>query len=113
MTDCKECERLKADYRLLSESYHELRDQLEQAKADAQWGRVLWDWLREMLPDAGVCLEFDTEDLMRLAQKHGRAQRVTYDPKVHGELDAEPGSEIWWWGDEPKSTVGPTQQAGG
>ena len=70
------------------------------AASDAEWGRVLWDWLREMLPDAGCCLEFDTEDLMRLAEKHGRARRVKYDPHLHGEIcDAYPGNEIWWWGD--------------
>ena len=25
--------------------------------SDAEWGRVLWDWLREMLPDAACCLK--------------------------------------------------------
>jgi len=70
------------------------------AASDAEWGRVLWDWLREMLPDAGCILEFDTLDLMRLAEKHGRARRVKYDPHRHGEIcDAYPGNEIWWWGD--------------
>lgn len=68
--------------------------------SDVEWGRVLWDWLREMLPDAGFCMEFDTEDLMRLAEKHGRAKRVIFNPEIHGFIDAEPGDEIWWWGDD-------------
>jgi hypothetical protein len=69
--------------------------------SDAEWGRVLWDWLREMLPDAGCCVEFDTEDLMRLAEKHGRARKVKYDPAIHGDIsDVEPGDEIWAWGDD-------------
>ena len=69
--------------------------------SDAEWGHVLWDWLREMLPDAGCCLEFDTEELMKLAEKHGRASRVKYEPRIHGGIcDANPGDEIWWWGDD-------------
>jgi hypothetical protein len=69
--------------------------------SDAEWGRVLWDWLREMLPDAGCCLELDTDDLMRLAEKHGRSKRVKYNPDIHGTVeDSEPGDEIWWWGDD-------------
>jgi hypothetical protein len=69
--------------------------------SDAEWGRALWDWLREMLPDAGCCMEFDTDDLMKLAEKHGRSQRVKYDPHMHGGIcDVDPGDEIWWWGDD-------------
>ena len=71
--------------------------------SDAEWGRALWDWLREMLPDAGCCIEFDTEDMMKLAQKHGRAKRVEYNPDIHGRIeDVETGDEIWWWGDAEK-----------
>ncbi len=70
---------------------------------DAEWGRVLWKWLRDMLPDAGYCVEFDTEELLNLAKCHGRARKVKYDPDVHGGgmCDSEPGDEIWWWGDDP------------
>lgn len=56
--------------------------------------------MRELLPDAGCCVEFDTDELMRLAQKHGRARRVKYEPSLHaGICDVDPGDEIWWWGD--------------
>lgn len=72
----------------------------ERLKADAAWGRALWDWIREMLPNAGLCIEIDTEELMKLAEKHAKAKKVKYDPAVHGDnIEAEPGSEIWWWGD--------------
>jgi hypothetical protein len=80
------------------------------AAPDAEWGRALWDWLREMLPDAGCCLEFDTDDLMRLAEKHGRARRVKYEPHMHvGICGADPGDEIWWWGDDLGENV-PSQR---
>ena len=40
------------------------------------------------------------DDLMKLAEKHGRAKRVVFDPEIHGCIEeAEPGSEIWYWGD--------------
>lgn len=78
-----------------------MSDEAIKACPDSEWGRVLWNWLREMLPDAGCCVEFDTEDLMKLAEKHGRAKRVKYDPRIHaGICDVDPGEEIWWWGDD-------------
>jgi hypothetical protein len=69
---------------------------------DAQWGRALWDFLREKLPGADLYMEIDTEDLLRLAQEHGRVRKVKYNPDLHGGgmCDAEPGQEIWWWGDK-------------
>lgn len=81
---------------------HAARPAPDGSASDAEWGRVLWDWLREMLPYSGCCLEIDTEDLMRLAEKHGRARKVEYNPDIHGGgmCDAEPGDEIWWWGDQ-------------
>jgi hypothetical protein len=36
------------------------------------------------------------EDFMPLAEKHGLAQRVPYDPETHGEIDADEGVMIWW-----------------
>ena len=90
--NCPDCERMLVK---------RLKAELEQVRKEREWGCVLWDWLREMLPDAGCCVEFDTEDLMRLAEKHGRAGKVKYDPAIHGDIsDAEPGDEIWWWGDD-------------
>lgn len=68
--------------------------------SDAEWGLVLWNWIREMLPDADCYLEIDMEELMKLAEKHGRARKVKYDPATHGGIcDVNPGDEIWWWGD--------------
>lgn len=71
--------------------------------SDAEWGKALWDWITNtLLPSAGILVEFEVEDLMRLAQKHGRAKKVDYDPAVHGPMDGvEAGEQIWWWGDEP------------
>jgi hypothetical protein len=65
--NCPDCERMLVK---------RLKAELEQVRKEREWGCVLWDWLREMLPDAGCCVEFDTEDLMRLAEKHGRARKV-------------------------------------
>lgn len=44
----------------------------------------------------------DIEWLMELAQSQrvGNVRRVIYDPHVHGNIDADEGAEIWFWGDE-------------
>ena len=70
-----------------------------QTASDAEWGRALWDWLREKLPQEAVGLELDREELLQFAAKHGRARKVKFDQEIHGFIDAEPGDEIWWWGD--------------
>lgn len=102
--ECEECldeiERLRAGDSLRIKEYHILVAENRKLSAENKWGNVLWDWLREMLSDAGCCVEFDTEDLMQLAAKHGKAKKVKYDPRLHKEIcDVDPGEEIWWWGD--------------
>lgn len=74
---------------------------MSERTSDAEWGKALWDWIRERLSGGGCFVGFDPEDLMKLAEKHGRARKVRYHPDVHGEfIEAEPGEEIWWWGDD-------------
>lgn len=71
---------------------------IEQLKKNAEFGRELWKFITDDLADCGMCLELDTEALMQLAMDHGKAQKVKYDPAIHGDnIEAEPGSEIWWW----------------
>lgn len=39
-----------------------------------------------------------SEDVMPLAVQAGIAERVPYDPEIHGEgVESEPGDEIWVW----------------
>jgi hypothetical protein len=46
------------------------------------------------------CGEEISEDILPLAQAAGLCSRVVYDPAIHGEgIEADPGCEIWWWGD--------------
>lgn len=40
----------------------------------------------------------DDERIMEIAEKHGLARRVKYDPALHGNVDAETGADIWFWG---------------
>jgi len=45
----------------------------------------------------------DSEAVMPLAVEAGIADRVPYDPDVHGTVeDAEPGDEIWVWRELPE-----------
>jgi hypothetical protein len=50
----------------------------------------------------GSASEYD-EEIMEAAAKFkiGNVRRVKYDPERHGEvMEAEPGNEIWFWGEE-------------
>ncbi len=40
----------------------------------------------------------DSENIMPLALMAGLAERVIFDPDIHGEIeDADPGQAIWRW----------------
>lgn len=61
----------------------------------AQFGSDVVAWLKR---DDYWCFE-DGTDLCELAVTAGLLQRVKYEPADHGEVrDAEPGDEIFWWG---------------
>lgn len=38
-----------------------------------------------------------SEDIMPLAVQSGLAERVPYDPELHGDCEADPGDEMWVW----------------
>lgn len=64
------------------------------------FGSLVWDWIRNQ--GGSFTGSECSEDLLTLAEKAGLCQRVKYDPAVHGEgIKADPGAEIWWWGDAP------------
>ena len=60
-----------------------------------QFGKDVWKWVRDHYPD---CCSEDAEDIMELAGKHGLAKRVSYDPRKHGDIEADVGDTIWFWG---------------
>jgi len=63
-----------------------------------RFGRMVWKDLSEQYPD--ISDEGDDE-LMEMAGKCGLASKVFYNPAIHGvDIDADPGEEIWFWGDE-------------
>lgn len=63
------------------------------------FGRLVWAWIEELGGD--YCWREDSEDILPLAEKAGLVRRVIYDPALHGEeIEADPGSEIWFWGKE-------------
>jgi len=64
----------------------------------ARFGEAMW---RFILKKGGeFCGEEISEDILPLAQAAGLCSRVVYDPAIHGEgIEADPGCEIWWWGD--------------
>lgn len=62
----------------------------------------LGDWVLDRAKE--VCARGDTdewtEEVLTCAERLGvgNVQRVAYDPAKHGEVDAEPGQLVWWWG---------------
>jgi hypothetical protein len=66
----------------------------ETDNAFAGFGRAVMEWILDY-PDWWDD-EF-SEDIMPLAEKFGLAERVPYNPEIHGEgVDAGTDDEIWW-----------------
>ena len=65
----------------------------------ATFGALMWKLIERM--GGEFCADEWSEEVLPLAQKAGLCKRVIYDPEKHGDgIDAEPGSEIWYWGKE-------------
>lgn len=61
------------------------------------FGEAIWAWIKSR---GGEIFEHeDSEEIMEIAERHGLAERVIYNPKIHGEIDAEPGNIIWYFGE--------------
>lgn len=59
----------------------------------------MWEMIRKI--GGEFCWDEWSEEVLPLAQAAGLCCRVPYDPAIHGEgIEAEPGDEIWWWGDD-------------
>lgn len=64
----------------------------------ARFGKAMWEYIERLGGD--FCGEEISEDILPLAAEAGLCCRVPYDPELHGDgIDAEPGEEIWFWGD--------------
>lgn len=64
----------------------------------ARFGAAVWKHITDI--GGEFCGSEISEDILPLAESAGLCCRVEYDPKNHGEIvEADPGDEIWWWGD--------------
>jgi hypothetical protein len=63
----------------------------------AHFGEAMWSFITKQGGD--FCRNEISEDILPLAQAAGLCCRIGYDPEIHGAMDADPGDEIWWWGD--------------
>ena len=61
------------------------------------FGKAIWEWVR----DSGTEFFYaeESESILEIAERFGLVRRVNYDPDVHGEIDAEKGDSIWYFGD--------------
>jgi hypothetical protein len=77
----------------------------------AVFGKLMWQMIEKLGGD--FCGDEWSEEVLPLAERAGLCSRVIYDPEKHGDgIDAEPGDEIWWWGDsfpnDPSAGTGAT-----
>jgi hypothetical protein len=63
----------------------------------AEFGMLVWEMVRKEVSAGDIC-EY-SDQIMYLAEKAGLCFSILYDPDLHREMGAEPGDEIWWWGD--------------
>jgi hypothetical protein len=62
------------------------------------FGEAMWKLISR--PETNFCGDEWSEEVLPLAQQAGLCERVPYDPAIHGEdIEADPGDEIWWWGE--------------
>jgi hypothetical protein len=62
------------------------------------FGEAMWKLISR--PETNFCGDEWSEDVLPLAHQAGLCERVLYDPAIHGEdIEADPGDEIWWWGE--------------
>ena len=74
----------------------------------AVFGKLMWGMIQKMGGD--FCGDAWSEEVLPLAEKAGLCARVKYDPEKHGYIeDAEPGHDIWWWGDDISNDQGEAQ----
>lgn len=78
----------------------------------AKFGERVWRIIKEN-PEA-CSEEFVWDHIMPNAEAVGLCEHVEYDPETHGEgIDAEPGSNIWWWGNDSANENRPVNSADG
>ena len=63
-----------------------------------RFGEAMWDYIVQLGQE--FCEDEISEDILPLAEKAGLCRRVKYDRDKHGDMDADEGAEIWWWGEE-------------
>lgn len=70
----------------------------------AAFGKSLWEYITKLGSD--FCGEEFSEDILPLAESAGLCRQVEYSPELHGDMEAEPGDLVWWWGDNAKAEGG-------
>lgn len=92
----------------MKETMTEPKTTIEPTPQEAEFGCLIWRWIKAQTREGGMIDGPDVDEIMSLAEAAGLCGIVVYDPERHGEIaEAEPGSEIWWWGKaEPRAEGG-------
>lgn len=73
----------------------------------AHFGEAMWKYITNL--GGEFCEDEISEDILPLAQAAGLCSRVKYNPAIHGDMAAESGDEVWWWGDQNPDTKKPAE----
>ena len=68
------------------------------------FGKLMWEMIQK-IGGEDFCGSEWSEDVLPLAERAGLCVRVPYDSKKHGDIDAEKGDVIWWWGDSHNAAL--------
>lgn len=100
-----ECVNWCRDGRDMLSPHHPRCEHYEPPPADpryARFGKLMWEMIEKI--GGEFCWDEWSEDVLPLAARAGLCCRVKYDPEIHGPgIEAEPGDEIWYWGNLPQN----------
>ena len=69
----------------------------EQDDKFAAFGRAIFEAVTENVAQGYIGEQ--EHEILEIAERHGLAKQVKYDPKKHGPItDVEPGDTCWVWG---------------
>jgi hypothetical protein len=95
-----ECRNWCSDHHEMDNEHHHNCKHWTQSKTPnlrhETFGRLMLEHLITQLPD--FLGDEWAEDIMPLAEQAGLCVWTAYEPDIHGEIDAEEGAMIWYWG---------------
>lgn len=85
------------DWRWSPDYVESLEARVEELERAVKFGQIMLEATKEAIREGAF--EMDAEQAANDAVNVGLIQYVPYDPEKHGEVEAEVGDNIYYWGD--------------